>query len=171
MRTEDNAAFNLHPTHPEPSKSESLMILLFNPCEEKSSDETDKQRLLVGGGKSCALGTSSTGLSSPHSQVVEFRRNFWLLFICGCTCRIWNSPSQELNPSHSSNTGLLYLTVLGQGLNPHLYSDLSCHSWILNPLCHRTIAEILFLSLKKMSPWALWWRKRSSTCSTLCFPV
>lgn len=81
MRTEDNAAFNLHPTHPEPSKSESLMILLFNPCEEKSSDETDKQRLLVGGGKSCALGTSSTGLSSPHSQVVEFRRNFWLLFV------------------------------------------------------------------------------------------
>ena len=27
-------------------------------------------------------------------------------------------------------------TALGWGWNPHLYSNTSCRSWILNPLCH-----------------------------------
>ena len=55
----------------------------------------------------------------------------------GHTCSMWKFPAQGLNLSCScSNTGSLDSPVPGRGSNLYICSDLSCSSWILNPLHH-----------------------------------
>ena len=62
--------------------------------------------------------------------------NHILFLFYGCTSGMWKFPSQGLNPSHSCSIGSLTHTLLGQGSNLCLCSNLSHDSLILNTQPH-----------------------------------
>ena len=86
--------------------------------------------------------------SNTHNQT---KQNLFISFYC-CICSIFPGQGLNLSCRHDlmlqlQQCQILCPTVSGQGLNQHLWNDLSYCSQILNPLCHSGTSKIDFIYL------------------------
>ena len=77
---------------------------------------------------------------------------FFFIFFKFYGCTHWKFPGQGLNPSHRCDLTTAVakpdplVHCVGTGSKPHLHSNPSCCSWILNPLLHSRNSSVNFLN-------------------------